>query len=521
MRLFLFIISLMGLCQIAIADEDTMVRSKQWIEETRRKAVDLYNVKKYVESEKEFFELIAADYKAPTATYAVDYLKKIAVESGSVKEAVNKYRELKNTGVVKEAIRLNPIENEFFNGLKKPGKIEEYLFSLFNIGGFLAAKTSLLSFVLDGLGFFEESAYYFKKADSVVLKAQRVAYNEERAYLLVRPLHYYVPGLFDQLGVPSYSASQLQIVPFRRQQLSMPGIKITNDLHRPGYHANLAFFMYSDSNILKLEKGENLPEGIREKKGGVKDYFADVGWQSNPEREFNYGFDYQYFNRAPIRGDLDPYVTKSHMPFIWSSLWNKNDDELRARYDVVFTKRTEAVADLYDRSHGPQLAWSHLWNERYHVDFSYALKLNTDQFDLMEGNTRRSGHQHTVAVQASYPGKSNRVQPFARYELDRNFTRGDNFSTIRHGLSTGTSYLIGRRAALRLSAALNYTMYPVHYAKRVDRLQTYKAALALPLYDDYAILMIKGSYDTQTSTVFEASYGRLDFGAGLSSCWNF
>jgi hypothetical protein len=483
----------------------------EYIIQKKREAITAYEAKDYELSERSFYQVIAADPTLSSAGTSMEYLKKIFEEGGIKKLAQDEFEKTK-TKTKKDHFE----KPDSYFGLMQGGKFEAHLATLFKLGGFLAARSSMLGFVFSQVGMKGEGEYFFEKSIEIAEAAQKSSYREFREHLLARPLHFMVPPHYRVLGMLNYSPNQIEIVPFEFNQRTDPDIVLREPPAQSSTHINFEMFRDYNSNIIKTDGLQPLPAGVISASGGDKNYLINLGGQSNPLAEMSYGADYFYLIQNYTRDELSAYGSSTHAGGLWGSLWNRKDFEVRIRYDLISTSHQLVRKDLYTFAQGPQISLGKLLTPGLRADFTYSLKFNSDKDDssLILAD-QRGGTQHNLGLQISYPGRSKYPQPYLRYNWDRNMTVGDQVATIEHRIESGASYPIGVKSVLRFQSVFDFKLYPFSRAQRMDFLKEFELSSFFPIIGDQVLLHPKGTYSTLTSQGTSESYSQWTLGIGL------
>jgi len=508
----------------AWGDEPPPPVPNQTVENIRRQAVDLYNAGQYEAAENYFFKLLAVDPQSFLGDYAIGYLKKIPIESGALQSAIQKYRVLRETKDVGDLAARKIIRLPVFESLQDTSHLKDHLFKVFKFGGFLASHSTLISFLLDGVGLTEESNYYFDQAAKLVETAQELAYAETRDFLSERPLHYLMPPYYGSLGMPIYSVGQLQTILFERQQTELSNIELQRDIG--GWHTHLtgAFGKEYDSNAIRLQSGLPAPTEFGRQDSFNSNILLNLGMTGNIARPLSYGWDFWLYAKNFDREILRTHNTISHLPSGWISWWDAKELEVRFRYDWSHTRFYIPRNDVYTVSHGPQLSVSYLLNERYRVDAAYSYKANRDHLDTFNNPAARGGNEHTLSLQGAYPGKSKRIEPYLKYVFDRVRADGLLFNSIFHHFETGIAYLLGRSSVIRFSSSYKIGLYPWYQGRtngRQDDTQKYAIDFAIPFNNELLSILGNGGYETVQSSEPSLGYSRWYAMLGLSGKFSY
>ena len=507
---------LLGCNSVTHADDDFFSgKSAAWIEQKRIEALNQFEAKHFNESERAFYQVLSGDPAAHSATFALGYLKRIASESGAVKAAIDQFEVVKKASGTLELLE-NPDSEKFFKSVIDPGQLASHLLSLLKVGGILAARTSLLSVVLDGMGLSGPANFYFSRTEAVIAEVQKIAFTERREAFLHRPLQYVFPDFYERrIHLPLYNVAEVQMVPFEKEGLQYGEVQLKRSLDGWHPHLEAAFMRQYDGNPSLVQDAAHLAIGRTKMESQVHHFLLDLGAQGNVQKNPAFGWDYVFYVRSHLYADYRNFSTVTHLPSVWVSWWNGNNNEFRLRGDAAFIVHQADVTDEYSKTFGAQLFVAHLWDEKYRFEMAYAFHKNSEATLALSDDLNRDGTEHAFSLQFSYPSKSSRNQPFFKYSLIRNVTVGNSFDTITHAFEAGTCYLIGARAALKLTTGLSESLYPRLGGTRSDVLKALRGDLILPFLLDFMSFTAHAGYETQTSSM--SPYSRLDLSLGLAS----
>ena len=480
-------------------------------EELRRKAVDTFNLRKFDEAEKLFYDVLKTDPTSEAANSATEYLKELTIRAGFLDQAIQKFRDLKLKGLV--SVRIPDLSFSLAKRFDIAGGLQQFLFQALKKGGMISAHIYLISFLLEAKGMEEEATYYFNEAEKV--DGPKPYPHIHKA--LVRPLHFSEPEFYSRFHLPDYSFAQLQTVPFLGDELSREYPSELKELEGGRrIDLDLGLFTQYDSNLVEKPTGGSLPSGITKPDGMELTYLAGVGVKTRASKNWTYGLDYRMWIQHPIRDDLGNYGRWSHLPAVWASWWNRTETEFRFRYDFALTWKNQAAYSKESQIHGPLFGLSHLWNQRYQTDCIYSFK-NLNYFR----SPRDNGSEHTFSLRFSYPGKNNTIQPFAKYTWNRDLTDDSSSNLIAHRLEVGATHLTSENLTTEVSTTLEYGIYPWSSTNRRDHTTRASAKFSYFLLSEFLTFLGKAEYLDQSSNTSQFTFKRFELSAGLVSSISF
>ncbi|MEW6056172.1 MAG: hypothetical protein AB1540_06125 [Bdellovibrionota bacterium] len=334
---------------------------------------------------------------------------------------------------------------------------------------------------------------------------------------MVRPQRYQLPQMYERLGFPLSSPSQLDNTRFRtRDEMYLIASRWPDAF---SHQVDGALFLHYDSDLANITTDRYASYGLRNEKGVTQNAMLALGTHSSPQRRWMYGADfktlYKRFARAELR-DLDHIAMT---PSLWLSWWNTGNSEFSFRYDYAQMLRDGEQFRQHHQVHGPQLGFSALVSRDYHFDFNYSLKRNHYSDVIVPDASDLNGTEHGLSLKLTYSNKNLPFKPFGRYSFDRNETRADAQSATVNAFEAGLIFEFNGNARALASAQYQLTDFTSNENPRHDHMIQLHAAFLLPVGQSFTLIFDSTYLDYDSSIPETYAYHRLNGVLGFMYSW--
>jgi len=508
------------LCSIAVSIVVFLAAAESYAKLTSDE-VEILTVKGQIEvnagrldSAKGIFKQLQADN--PKSVIAAEQLAHIAELEGDFEDAIRIYSESKKFQPRSRLGNINFYIGDLYIKLGHPRVAREYFLAALRQGSDPAATNYYLGYTLYLLGRLREAEGTFFNA--WVLMKQKKKPLTKSDELVWQRLNYYLGELYASLGFPRYSNSHLNVSEKGTEaSVSSMSKQLKEMLDRTVVRGSLGFLLQYDSNALALPRQMASPWGTRTRKGFANILLANITAQTGSASRFGAGGEYTFYLSRHPREDLGGVDTLTNMAGVWASWWNRNDMEVRTRYDFNYTLIDRHAFRHYITTHSPQLAWSYFPDHRHLAEATYTYRINEFPDDPENAvDDRRSGNDHVVTLKGSFAAPNPHYQPFAQYTFTASDTSGRNFDSLSHMLELGSSYWLSDFTKATASAAYGISNFPDYNAlvKRADKIIQFHFNLTTPVTN--SLLALVEIYHTKNfSNVSDVyTYKRFTFSVG-------
>lgn len=510
----------LGAFSLLLLSTRAFAASAETIETIRRQAVDRSQAGDWEGAKSSFFELFASDPDGPAGQFAIGELKKGLTQHGDADRAIARYQAGRAAGEIPKVPDWSPPGGGIFQMLDRPGQLEGFLLNALKTGGLLAAQSSLLAVLVQGMGFMEEANFLLAEAETIAKKAREDEARYLRDQMGVRPLQYRFPFAYERAGLPAYSPSALRFVPFEKALMrdSFLALRaLEPDLAKTRFETHFGALLGYDSNLLDRPPGA-IPTEAPRQYGFLQTYFFHGGFRSNPLAPMLVGIDFHSVYRTPPREDLKTERTWAQLPSIWVSWSDGMKNEFRVRYDFAIFSRWSSSIDAPRWSHGPGFSWARAWSPLFRTQALAYAEWKRDSEDPLErpGWPLRAGTRTAVDLAFFYTKAKSKLEPFVEISVARDRGERIEYRKTEYTLRPGASFSLWKRAWLRLSPLLQVIAYTGD-GTRQDLEKGVFLDSAIPLGESGPIsILAKADWRDRSSNTAGAERSRWAVQAGVA-----